>query len=102
MWPTRTGHRGRKLPRPFGFLRRQDAKARFVSHMKIALFCSSIFLLGSALAEAAVNLPAIFSDHLVLQREAKVPVWGWADPGAEVSVSIAGKSQSTKAGADGK
>jgi len=51
---------------------------------------------------AAVRLPSLFSDHMVLQRDAAVPVWGWADPGEEVTVHIAGQKQSTKANADGK
>ena len=51
---------------------------------------------------AAVRLPAIFSDHMVLQRDAIVPVWGWADPGEAVSVSIAGQTKTTTADAAGK
>jgi hypothetical protein len=51
---------------------------------------------------AEVRLPSLFSDHMVLQREAKVPVWGWADPGEEVTVRIAGQQQTTKADGDGK
>jgi sialate O-acetylesterase len=38
---------------------------------------------------AEVKLPAIFGDHMVLQQEAKVPVWGTADPGEKITV-IAG------------
>jgi sialate O-acetylesterase len=53
-------------------------------------------------AQAAVRLPAIFSDHMVLQQEASVPVWGWADAGEEVTVSVAGASQKTMADAAGK
>ena len=37
-------------------------------------------------ARAAVKLPAIFSDHMVLQRNAQVPFWGWASPGETVTV----------------
>lgn len=54
------------------------------------------------LARADVKLPAIFSDHLVLQRDMPVPVWGWADAGETVTVSVAGQSQTATAGADGK
>lgn len=53
-------------------------------------------------ARADVKLPALFSDHMVLQREVAVPVWGRADPGEEVTVAIGGQSQTAKAGADGK
>ena len=57
---------------------------------------------GLHLAHAEVRLPAIISDHAVLQQDAAVPVWGWAEAGEEVTVSFAGQSQSAKAGADGK
>ena len=43
-----------------------------------------------------------FSDHMVLQRDAKAPVWGVAEPGAEVRVSFAGQTvagRADKAGA---
>ena len=49
-----------------------------------------------------MKLAALFSDHLVLQSGKPVPVWGWAAPGEEVTVTIAGQSKSAKAGADGK
>src|SRR5260221_2833295 len=61
-----------------------------------------VFALTLASARADVRLPAIFSDHMVLQSDAAVAVWGWAAPGEEVTVSIAGKSNATKADADGQ
>lgn len=45
-------------------------------------------------ARAEVTLPATFSDHLIPQAGAAVPVWGWAAPGVEVTVSIAGQTKS--------
>lgn len=56
----------------------------------------------TSLAAADVKLPALFSDHAVLQRDIPAPVWGWADPGEEVKVSIAGQSHTAKAGDDGR
>jgi len=44
----------------------------------------------------------VFADHIVLQRDMPVPVWGTADPGAEVSVKFRDQTQSTKADAHGK
>lgn len=61
-----------------------------------------LFLAVVSPLSAAVRLPSLFSDHMVLQRDAAVPVWGWADPGEEVTVRIAGQQQSAKADADGK
>ena len=56
----------------------------------------------NAEAQGGLRLPAIFSDHMVLQRDLAVPVWGRAAAEEEVRVSIAGQSAAAKAGADGK
>lgn len=50
---------------------------------------------------ADVKMPALFQDSLVLQRGMSNPVWGWADDGEKVTVTLAGKSKSTTA-KDGK
>lgn len=57
-----------------------------------------------SLARADVRMPAIFSDHMVIQCDADAPVWGWADPGEVVKVtgSWKGGSATAKAGADGR
>jgi len=52
-------------------------------------------------ARAEVKTPAIFGDHMVLQRDQANPVWGWADPGEEVTVKIGDQTKTTKAGDDG-
>ena len=51
---------------------------------------------------AAVKLPAIFSDHAVLARNAKVPVYGGAAPGEKVTVEFNGQKRSAVAGKDGR
>jgi sialate O-acetylesterase len=57
---------------------------------------------GSELARADVKLPAIFSDHAVLQRDMPLPIWGWAEPGEEVTVTIAGQTKKATADEKGK
>jgi sialate O-acetylesterase len=52
--------------------------------------------------QGAIELPAIFGDHMVLQRDKPIPVWGWSDEGQEVKVSFAGKSVTATAGKDGR
>ncbi|RLT18770.1 MAG: sialate O-acetylesterase, partial [Planctomycetota bacterium] len=42
--------------------------------------------------EAGVRLPQVFADHMVLQRGRPIPIWGWAAPDADVSVSLAGQT----------
>ncbi|HSI83685.1 MAG TPA: sialate O-acetylesterase [Candidatus Methylacidiphilales bacterium] len=68
--------------------------------LALAYLASGALLLSSARAD--VKLPAIFSDHAVLQKSDKVPVWGKADPGEAVTVTLDGVKAETKAGADGK
>lgn len=53
-------------------------------------------------ARGDVQLPALFSDHMVLQRDRPVPVWGRAEAGEKVTVQFAGQTKSATAGADGK
>lgn len=62
----------------------------------------AVAVLFPALASAAVTLPAVFSDHMVLQRDRSVPVWGTAAAGESVAVSIAGQAKSTTADKTGR
>ena len=52
---------------------------------RILLFLA--LLLPVALSAEDLRVAHIFSDHMVLQRESKVPVWGWGDPGKTVTVT---------------
>jgi len=52
-------------------------------------------------AHAEVSLPPLFADHMVLQRGRKLPVWGQADAGEKVTVSLAGQTKVATADADG-
>ena len=72
---------------------------RFRSH--IALLLPVLSLISLLPATADVTLATVFSDRMVLQAEAAVPVWGWADAGEEVSVSFAAQTKTTKADAAG-
>ena len=62
----------------------------------------TLFACSPVPARADVKLPAIFGDHMVLQRGAKVPVWGKADAGERVTVKVGVQEKSTTAGEDGK
>ena len=58
--------------------------------------------LGSLTARADVQLPAIFGDHMVLQQEATLPVWGRATPGEKITVTFSGRKAEATATAEGK
>jgi sialate O-acetylesterase len=47
-------------------------------------------------------MPSIFGDHMVLQDQIPIPVWGTADPGEAVTVTLGGTSAKATAGGDGK
>lgn len=69
-------------------------------------FAGTILLLhfvGVELSAQAnqLELPSVFSDHMVLQRDSPVNVWGRAQPGAEVLVSFSGQNVNGKADAEG-
>lgn len=52
----------------------------------------ALFLVSVLLADASVRLPRVFSDHMVLQRDVPLRVWGWGDPGERVEIAFAGEA----------
>ena len=68
-----------------------------MKHLSILLL-----LLVLSPARGDIKLPAILSDHMVLKKDANVPIWGTAAPGEAVSVTLNGQTTQTSADADGK
>lgn len=70
---------------------------------RIAFTLACAALAGTAPpALAALRMPAVFSDHMVLQRDRPLPIWGWAEPGETVSVRLAASEVTATANADGR
>ncbi len=67
---------------------------------RLGLLVTALGFFSSCL-HAAVTLPRVFSDNMVLQRDKPLPVWGKASPGEKVSVVFAGQEKSTTAGENG-
>jgi len=67
-------------------------------------FAVFIAVLGLCAGElvAGLGLPHFFSDHMVLQREREVAIWGTAAPNAKVTIAFKGAKASAKANADGQ
>jgi sialate O-acetylesterase len=72
---------------------------------------SCVLLLGAfnasatltpSVAQADVKVPNIFSDHMVLQREQANRVWGTADAGEKITVTIGEQKLETAADPSGK
>ena len=70
------------------------------SRIKLILTFSVILLLCQSLF-SDVRLPRLVSDGMVLQCDVPVKIWGWADPGENVTVSFNGKSNQTIADQNG-
>ncbi len=63
----------------------------------------SLTLVFSAItAFADVKLPQLVSNHMVLQRDVKLKIWGWASPGEKVTVLFNSKKAKATTTADGK
>ena len=61
------------------------------------------FLLVAATGHAEVRLPAVFGDHLILQQQTSARIWGWADPGEQVTLrSSWGSTQTVHASTAGR
>jgi len=68
---------------------------------KLALTLAATVVILATNAWAETALDPMFSDHMVLQREMPVPVWGTADPGEKVTVSFRDQKKETTADKDG-
>ena len=53
-------------------------------------------------AQAVVRLPKLVTDHMVLQRDTPLPLWGWAGTGEKVSVTFRNKTYTVTPGVNGK
>lgn len=70
--------------------------------MKFRLITTLAILFAAAHAQAALKIPNVFGDHMVVQQKAPIKVWGWTNPAQEVTVELGGNSVSAKADADGR
>ncbi|MFP6737460.1 MAG: sialate O-acetylesterase [Planctomycetota bacterium] len=73
--------------------------------MNTRLFCCvvlvSLVFSFAVSANADVKLPSVFGSNMVLQCDRPVPVWGWAEPGEEVSVRFGSTRKTVKADEQG-
>ncbi len=62
----------------------------------------AILSIGMQAAQADVKVPALFADHMVMQRERPIKFWGWADPQETVEVRFGNASAKAVADTTGK
>ncbi len=80
---------------------RPAALIAFTAAMLLSAFAANAAEQASK-PKPAIELGAPFADNAILQREMKVPVWGWSKPGTKVAVAFAGQKKEATAGGDGK
>lgn len=68
--------------------------------LAMALACCAVR--STAQEPVPTLLHPLFQDHAVLQRDQPIPVWGNAAPGTTVSVTLAGRTVTTRADASGR
>jgi sialate O-acetylesterase len=60
------------------------------------LIVISFCLITTCFVNAQIKLSQIIRDSMVLQRDAKINIWGWASKGEKVTVKFNGKTYHTK------
>ena len=70
--------------------------------MKLASLILILTALLHVTTDAQIRLPRLIRDSMVLQRDTKLKIWGWASAGEKVTVSFNRKNYKTTSGKDGK
>jgi sialate O-acetylesterase len=69
---------------------------------RLSCFVASLLVvMGVFEVRADVTLPKVLSNHMVLQRDRPLPIWGWADPDEQVTVQLDDATATAKADAQG-
>ncbi|MBN1900334.1 9-O-acetylesterase [Candidatus Sumerlaeota bacterium] len=88
----------------FGLLKKYGKRSE--SCLRVIL--SAFFLIYTFYVEAQndinseLKLPPVFGDHMILQRNQDIPVWGWASAGESIMVELCGRKLKTKADENGE
>jgi len=69
---------------------------------KLLIWLLGFMALTASPVLAEIKLPALFGDNMVLESNAKDPVWGTADPGEQVTVSIADQKATATTDGEGR
>jgi sialate O-acetylesterase len=70
--------------------------------MKRSKLLTLLLLCAAVPLHAQIRLPRLISDHMVLQRDQPLKIWGWASPKEKVTLQFDQKTYKTSANAAGK
>src|SRR5258708_29576231 len=71
---------------------------KWIAALIVFLFWMSVFPPGYA----QVRVPNLIRDSMIIQRDTRLKIWGWAAKGEKVSIRFNGKNVKTTTGDDGK
>ncbi|MEQ9376882.1 MAG: sialate O-acetylesterase [Imperialibacter sp.] len=80
-----------------GMLKKHNS---LIAVRRLLLLALLVSPLTSAFSQ--VRLPQIITNGMVLQRDAKLNIWGWASPGEKITVSFNNKRYKATTSAEGK
>jgi len=65
-------------------------------------YFSILFLFSSQIVFSQIKLPRLIRDSMILQRDIKIKIWGWATKDEKINLKFNNKTYKTKTGSDGK
>jgi sialate O-acetylesterase len=88
--------KGNKMDSPIQFKKQHAMKHIFI------LVTAMMISQPTFGAESSIRLAGLFSNHMVMQRDRVVPVWGWAKPGGKVTLEFASQQKTVTADSEGR
>jgi sialate O-acetylesterase len=84
-------------------IEKEDSSMATRKKLSVGIACIALFWAALPLALfAEVKLPAVVGDHMVVQQDKPVSIWGWAGKNEQVTVRLGGQEMKIKASPDGK
>jgi len=77
-------------------------KIKTIDFKKVVLLifsCCFLFLID---AQSQIKLPELVNDHMILQRDAPIKLWGWASPNEKIEIVFNSKKVKTMTNSNGK
>jgi sialate O-acetylesterase len=92
----------KKSSLPIGQLSELEANQYSNKKFMRVFFISAVLLITVQHGFANIRLPKLFGNHMVLQREKPIGIWGWADPKEKITITLNKQSKSTTADKNGR
>ena len=86
---------------PFSITRTRLTRTGITCGCVVAVLSATATAQDSTSGSTALRLPKLFSDGMVVQRETRLPVWGWSATGAAVAVTLGSRTARGMADASG-